>query len=208
MMMKKYVLGSALVVAFCCAFTGAVKADPIHLCNVSTGCSSSNVIVTGSSTAYLGGAAEAGQSVFLAFLQPLTGTTGWHGSSSQFWTALGLAGGPSQPDFSPAQSQEQIATGLLPGSFHISYMAIGPWGTAPSYNPETITLPSEPNGTLVLAFTETVSGSSTSADLVTPWSSSLALVPGTPPPPTPEPSTIVLFGAVLLGALVVKRVKA
>jgi hypothetical protein len=80
-------------------------------------------------------------------------------------------------------------------SFNVSDLKIGTWTTSP----QTVTLPSEPTGTIFMAFTENSDGS---LALVTPWSSSLAT---TTPVGTPEPSSIVLLSAGLFGLLALKR---
>lgn len=193
--MKKNILSGIRMMALFGVLAGAAKADNIHLCNVPTGCNSSNAMSFSGNTAYLTGNPD-NESLFLAILQPVMSTSGnWH--SGTLWTALGVAGGSVYPTLSSAISQDDIATGITPVSFNVSDLNIGKW----TADPQTLAIPSEPVGTLIMAFTEDSHGN---LDLVTPWSSSFG-INGTPPPSTPEPSTVLLFGAVLVGGLLLKR---
>jgi hypothetical protein len=113
---------------------------------------------------------------------------------------LGVTAGVNStfPNLASAISQESGATGIAAMSFNVSDMNIGTWTS----NPQTVTLPGEPAGTIFMAFTENSDGS---LGLVTPWSSSLIT---TPPVSTPEPSSIMLLGAGLFGLLALKRAQA
>jgi hypothetical protein len=187
--MKKHILAVGLMVAFCFGFTGAAKADNIHLCNVSTGCSYSSVIVTNPSNPniYISGN-PTGDPLFLAILDPILNTSGtWH--SGKLWTVLGETGGSVYPNLSSAISQESGAgLGINPLSFNVSDIALGNWTSDGA-----IAMPTgQPTGALIMAFTETGGN----LGLVTPWSSSLALgAPPLPPPPVPEPMSLLLFGS-------------
>jgi hypothetical protein len=200
--MKNSILSGILLVALCCVFAGSVKADNIHLCDVSTGCSASSVIpISGSSTtAFLSGN-PTNDSLFLAILSPVADLTGnWNSNGTTLWSVLGVTGGSVFPDLNSAISQESGATGIAAMSFNVSDLTIGTWTTSP----QTVTLPgSEPAGTIFMAFTENSDGT---LGLVSPWSSSLATT--TPPVSTPEPSSIILLGVGLFGLLALKRAQA
>jgi len=196
--MTRNILTGALMLALCSVFSGAVKADNIHLCDVSTGCSASSVIpISGSTTtAFLSGN-PTNDSLFLAILSPMSDLTGnWNSNGITLWSVLGVTGGSVFPNLNSAISQESGATGIAAMSFNVSDLNIGTWTT----NPQTVTLPGgEPAGTIFMAFTENSDGS---LGLVTPWSSSLAT---TTPVRTPEPSSIMLLSAGLFGLLALKR---
>jgi hypothetical protein len=186
------------MLALCSVFSSAVKADNIHLCDVSTGCSAGSVIpISGSTTtAFLSGN-PTNDSLFLAILSPMADLTGnWNSDGTTLWSVLGVTGGSVFPNLNSAISQESGATGIAAMSFNVSDLNIGTWTT----NPQTVTLPGgEPAGTIFMAFTENSDGS---LALVTPWSSSLAT---TTPVATPEPSSIMLLSAGLFGLLALKR---
>jgi hypothetical protein len=201
--MKNSILSGILLMALCCVFAGSVKADNIHLCDVSTGCSASSVIsISGSTTtAYLSGN-PTDDALFLAILNPVANLSGnWNNNSTTLWSVLGVTAGVNStfPNLASAISQESGATGIAAMSFNVSDLNIGTW----TASPQTVTLPGgEPAGTIFMAFTENSDGS---LALVTPWSSSLIT---TPPVSTPEPSSIMLLGAGLFGLLALKRAQA
>ncbi|HEY8715851.1 MAG TPA: PEP-CTERM sorting domain-containing protein [Candidatus Acidoferrum sp.] len=199
--MKSSILGGVLALALSFAFAGAAKADNIHLCDVSTGCSASSVIpISGSATtAFLSGN-PTGDSLFLAILQPVADLTGnWNDNGTTLWSVLGVGNGSVFPNLASAISQESGATGIAALSFNVSDLAIGTW----TDNPQTVTLPGgQPAGTIFMAFTEDADGN---LALVTPWSSSLVTTTTTS---TPEPGSFMLLGAGLIGLLALKRVLA
>jgi hypothetical protein len=194
--MKKFLVDAAVVSLAFLGFAAMAKADNIHLCDVSTGCSSSNVIpiFSGTTTAYVTGN-PTGEELFLAILTPVADTSGnWN--SGTLWGALGLstAGNPTYPTLSSAISQELIGTGIAALSFNVSDADLGTtWIT----NGQQITLPGLPLGSIYMAFTTDANGN---VDLVTPWSSSLLNTPG--------PASLLLLGAGLAGLAALKKAKA
>lgn len=190
--MRKLIIPAMLVLALTGMFAGAAMADDIHLCPVSTGCSSTNIIPITSTTAYVLGAKPAGE-LFVAILVPVSDTSGnWNSNGTSLWSVLGESPTQVFPNLNSAISQLSIVTGMTAASFNVSDADLGAWTTSP----QQITLPSEPIGTIFVGFTENSDGMLT---LVTPWSSSLVNVP--------EPSSLMFLGVGLLGVLAIAGTK-
>jgi len=185
--MKKVLLNVAFLALACLVFSGVAKADDIHLCNVSTGCNAGSLQAFSGTTAFVTGN-PTGQSLFLVALTPLAGTGGSFNASTDLWTAAGLSG-PNQPNFAALVTQDTGFAGFAPGSFNFSITSLGTW----TVNGQQITIPGGVAGTVFLVFTKDANGN---VSLVSPFSSDLGLVS------TPEPSSVMLFGAGLLGLLV------
>lgn len=189
--MRKLIIPAVLVLALTGMFAGAAMADDIHLCPVSTGCSSTNIIPITSTTAYVLGAKPAGE-LFVAILVPVSDTSGnWNDNKVSLWSVLGESPTQVFPNLNSAISQLSIVTGMAAMSFNVSDADLGAWTTSP----QQITLPNEPVGTIFVGFSE-VDGVLT---LVTPWSSSLVNVP--------EPSSLMFLGVGLLGVLAIAGTK-
>jgi hypothetical protein len=201
--MKNCLRTGLLLVAIGFVFAVAAKADDIHLCAIGADCNTGSVIEIQSSTtsATVGGGNPGliGQQLFLAILQPATNLSGnWNDNGTTLWSVLAppvtCAKNCNYPNLSSAISQESGSmTGINAMSFNVSDIAEGAW----LFSWESITLPSEPIGTIYMAFREDANGNLTSA---TPWSSSLINAP--------EPCSLMLLGAGLAGLLGLKKAKA
>ncbi len=201
--MKNILRGGVLLAAMCFVFALAAKADDIHLCAIGSNCNTGSVIAifsgTTSATVSGGNPGLIGQQLFLAVLVPLTNTSGnWNDNQTSLWSVLAppvVCGNNCEfPNLNSAISQESgSGTGISARSFSVTDISEGAW----LFSGESISLPSEPMGTIFMAFTEDASGNLSS---VTPWSSSLINVP--------EPSSLILLGAGLAGLLGLKKAKA
>jgi hypothetical protein len=193
--MKLRWIAGVAVLLLSLAVANAAKADDIHLCDVSTGCSSGSLIATSSTTAYATGKSGVGETLFLAFLVPETNSSGNFNSTSNLWKALGES--PSQvfPTLSSAISQLQGATGFVATSFNATDVEVGPWSGKATIDLSGYSL--GPN-TIVMGFIEDSTGNLIA---VTPWSSSLAVSSA------PEPGSLSLLGIGLIGLAFVRRRK-
>jgi hypothetical protein len=201
--MKNILKGGALLVALCFVFALAAKADDIHLCAIGSNCSTGSVIAvsSGTTSATLSGGNPGliGQQLFLAVLTPLTDKSGnWNDNKTTLWSLLAppvdCGNNCKYPNLHSAISQESgSGTGISALSFNVTDISEGSW----LFSGEYISLPSEPLGTIFMAFTEDAKGHLSS---VTPWSSSLIV--------TPEPSSLFMVGGAGLAGLLLLLMKA
>lgn len=171
-------------------FSAPALADNIHLCdiNATTSCNAGNAIpvFSGTTTAWAFGTANSSETLFIAMLTPVSDSSGNFNSGTNLWNVLGVT--PSQvfPNFASTLSQEQLATGMTPGSFNATSFQVGAWTGSVTLG-QSLNLPAGPIGTIYIAFLLDSSGNLVA---VSPWSSSLIFVP--------EPSSLVLLGTGLL----------
>jgi len=201
--MKNMLRSGALLVAICFVFALAAKADDIHLCAVGSDCTTGSVITisSGTTSATLSGGHPGliGQQLFLAVLMPSTDKSGnWNDNKKSLWSLLApevdCDKNCEYPNLNSAISQESgSGTGISALSFNVTDISEGSW----LFSGEYIPLPSEPMGTIFMAFTEDAQGNLSS---VTPWSSSLIV--------TPEPSSLFMVGGAGLAGLLVLLMKA
>lgn len=190
MVRKTLVVLALAILAFC--YTAPAMADNIHLCDINqfTSCNAGSAIpVFGSlpQQAWVFGAANSTETLFIAVLTPNAGTGGNFNSGTNLWSVLGISPTQVFPNFASTVSQEQLATGITAGSFNASYLAMGAW-TGSVSSGQAITLPGGlPIGTIFIAFLEDSNGNLVA---VSPWSSSMIFVP--------EPSSVMLLGVGLL----------
>lgn len=173
-------------------YSASAKADNIHLCDINqfTSCNAGNAIQIGSGTTqtWVFGKQASGETLFIAELTPVAGTSGNFGSGGNLWAVLGISPTQVFPNFASTVSQEQLATGMTPGSFNATVLPGVAW-TGSVNSGQSVTLPAgTPIGTIFIAFLEDSNGNLIA---VSPWSSSLINIP--------EPSSITMLGIGLLG---------
>ena len=193
-LLKKLLIGGAWLLAFCFTCVGAAKADDIHLCATALACqgNAGSVQFTTSTTAYVFGKGSAGDTLYVALLAPVADTSGnW--KSGELWSVLGESL-QVFPNLSSAISQLGTA-GFAAASFSVTDYLVGSWAGATDTAPASFTLPGSPTaGDMYIGFVENASGKMVA---VSPWSSSLVLVNAN----VPEPSSLILLSAGLLGVL-------
>lgn len=180
------------IVALC--YSAPALADDIHLCDINqwTSCNAGNAIQvqSGTTQAWTFGTANSNETLYIAVLTPNAGTGGNFASGANLWAVLGMSPTQVFPNFSSTVSQEQLATGMTPGSFNATYFAVGAWTGSVTLG-QSIAIPGgAPIGTIFIAFLTDSSGNLVA---VSPWSSSLITVAN-----VPEPSSLMLLGTGLL----------
>lgn len=178
------------VLALC--FSRPAMADDVHLCNVPTGCNAGSVIALGgSTTGYVTGHFSAGESLWIAVMDPTSGSPNFTSGN------LFDSGGLNEPftgqynydhSISSSISQEFGASGISTTGFGVTDFQVCTFNLLTCNfgvnTPLAISLPSgSPTGTMYVAFIEDSNGNIV-AD--TPWSSSLIV---------PEPSSLTMLGA-------------
>jgi PEP-CTERM motif len=187
-MRKTFTVLALAALALC--YAAPAMADNIHLCdiNATTSCNAGSAIpvFSGTTTAWAFGTAASGETLNIAVLTPVSGGSGNFTSGGNLWGVLGVTPTQVFPNFASTLSQEQLATGLTPGSFNATSFTVGAWTGSVTLG-QSLALPSGPIGTIYIAF---ILDSSGNLVAVSPWSSSLIFVP--------EPSSLMLVGAGLL----------
>lgn len=189
-MYQKPLLLSAMALVVLCS--SPALADNIHLCDINQGtqCNAGSAIPisAGTTQAWAFGTANNNETLHIAALSPQgTGASTYNGiaTSTNLWTALGVKPAQNFPNFSSAQSQEQLATGIVASSFNVTSFTVGTWTGSVTIG-ESVKLPSAAVGTIFIAYLLDSTGNLVA---VSPWSSDLIVAS------TPEPSSLALLGS-------------
>src|SRR6266478_2884445 len=85
-------LSVAVLAAMSMFLTSAAKADNLHLCDINqwTTCNACSVIPTFTTSAFVFGTSYTGDTLSIAILNPLAGTSGNFASGGNLWAALGV----------------------------------------------------------------------------------------------------------------------
>lgn len=203
-MIRRILTITALAFVALC-YGAPANADNIHLCDINqfTSCNAGSAIpiLTGTTQTWAFGTANKNETLWIAVLTPVSGSSGNFNTTTNLWTALGVTPNQVFPNLASTQSQELLATGVSAGSFQATSFSVGAWTGSVTLG-QSVTLPGgAPVGTIFIAYLLDSSGHLVA---VTPWSSALISVANLP---VPELSSLVLLGTglLVLGALASRR---
>jgi len=198
-MIRKTIVVLALAIVVLC-YGAPAKADNLHLCDINqfTSCNAGSVISISSSQTqnWSFGTSNPNETLYIAVLTPQSGTGGNFNSNTNLWQVLLGTAFQNFPNFASTAIQEFGATGITAGSFNATSFLVGAWTGTVNVGQSTV-IPSQymTTGTIFVAY---ILDSSGNLVAVSPWSSSL-VVGGGGGTGVPEPSSLMLLGAGLLG---------